>query len=245
MKAFVVALVLATLPAGLFAQSLGEAAKKEREKREKQGNQKPVAPSFTDEDLKKDDPKAPEKGKDGKQTGSKESTPPASAAGNPLLVPLPNEAEVGPGAAAAARGGPNSRVRHRAYESTGEETEEELRAAQARDHLPATEGDDDTAQARSELNDRAMAAQSALKEAQDGLTPLQQRIDQIRSELSPMNPNFNRDPNHLLQLQAELTEAQKQLDAAQKQMDAAQQGWQAVLDAARRAGVSASELTAH
>ena len=247
MKPLVVAAVLLALPAGLFAQSLGEAAQKEREKREKQGNQKPIAPSFTDEDLKKDDPKAQEKGKDGKAAASKEAPPPASATGSPLIVPLPNASEVDASAAAEARGRPTSRgARHRAYESTGEETEEEQRAAQARDHANVAEGEDaDTTVARSGLNEQASAAQSALRDAQGVLAPLQARVDEIRHDLSPMNPSFNQDPNHLLQLQAALNDAEKELAAAQKQMDAAQQGWQAVLDAARRAGVSPSELNPH
>src|SRR5262249_47728838 len=74
MKTAAAALVLACLPVGLFAQSLGAAAEREREKRAKQTGQKPPAPSFTDEDLKKDDPKAKDKdGKDAKE-GSKEAS---------------------------------------------------------------------------------------------------------------------------------------------------------------------------
>lgn len=248
MKPFLLALLFVTLPAGLFAQGLGQAAEREREKREKRSGQK-ATPSFTDEDLKKEDPNAKKKeakeGKEGKET--KEAQQPS----NPLIIPLPSAEEVAPGREAegiTGQGGPRRPAVRRAYEGTGNETDEELRAAQARANLPAGESgessanDDADTLARLALKDRASQAQTSLKEAQDILTPAQERIDQIRRELSPMSPSFNQDPNRQLQLQADLTEAQKQLDAARKQLDSAQQGWQDVLDAARRAGVSASEL---
>lgn len=252
MKPFLLALLFVTLPAGLFAQGLGQAAEREREKREKRSGQK-ATPSYTDEDLKKEDPNAKKKeGKEGKEGKETREAKEAQQPSNPLIIPLPSAEEVGPGREAeaiAARGGPRAPVVRRAYEETGNETPEELRAAKARANLPPSENgessanDDADALARAALKDRASQAQTSLKEAQDTLTPAQERIDQIRRELSPMSPGFNQDPNRQLQLQADLNEAERQLDAARKQLDAAQQGWQDVLEAARRAGVSANELT--
>jgi hypothetical protein len=54
MARFVIALMIAVLPGALAAQSLGKAAAREREKRQKADPKKPAVPSFSNNDLDSD-----------------------------------------------------------------------------------------------------------------------------------------------------------------------------------------------
>ncbi len=243
---YLAVLLVIALPAAALAQGLGDAATRERGKREKRAD-KPASRVYTDEDLLTEEEKNDEQRKRDARSASPAGTAKAGAGSSEAA----GSEEGSPGAPSGVIITPPQVVR-RAYEETGNETEEEVRDIQGRGGLAEEStnaagtipgGVDDSEARRAAVQGQAAQAQTALKDAQDTLRPLQEKITGIQQELSPFNPNFNQDPNRILQLQADMTAAQKQLEAAQKQLDAAQQGWEAVLEAARRAGVPASEIT--
>jgi hypothetical protein len=215
MRRFLVALALVLIPVATVAQSLGQAAAQERERREKKAREGKQAPArtFTDDDLKQREGTSPN-GTTSKE-GEKPSAPQAAA-------PSHNDTPDTP-AQGTREGGAIRR-----------EPEHPPAPGEAAPAAPQPEENSDAVAWR----ERARPARRALDAARAREVSLESRIAQLRQELNPMSANYQLDPNRFLRIQEEIRNAEGELAAARQETRTAQQAWEQMLEEARRAGVS-------
>lgn len=209
MRRILVALALVLFPVATWAQSLGQAAAQERERREKrarEGKQAPAPRTFTDDDLK-----APEeRASNGTESrgGKKAPAPPPSRQATPSYSDSPDT---------GTREGEPPRPPGEAVAPGAPRQEENPDAIAWRA--------------------RARSARAAIDAARAREASLESRIAQLRQVLNPMSANYRLDPNRFLQVQNEIRTAEGELAAARQQTRTAQEAWEQVLEEARRAGV--------
>ena len=216
MRRILVALVLVLFPVATLAQSLGQAAAQERERREKkarEGKQAPAPRTFTDEDLKPPEETA------SKRTASKDGEKAPSPQGTPARNDNPDTAPSG-----TREGGSIRYEPERPREAHGEA---------AAPVGPRLEENPDAIAWR----ERARPARAAVDAAKAREASIEGRIAQLRQELNPMSANYRLDPNRFLQVQDEIRTAEADLAAARQETRTAQEAWEQVLKEARRAGV--------
>ena len=221
MRRILVALALVLFPVATLAQSLGQAAAQERERREKQAREGKQAPArtFTDDDLKSPEEREKEREK-AKGTASKEAPQtPSPQVAAPVRSDIPDTAPRG-----SREGGSIRYEPERPRETTGEAA---ARAA------PQPEENPDAIAWR----ERARPARAAVDAARAREATIEGRIAQLRQELNPMSANYQLDPNRFLQIQDEIRTAEADLAAARQETRTAQEAWEQVLEEARRAGV--------
>jgi len=227
MRRILVALALVLFPVATSAQSLGQAAAQERERREKkarEGKEAPAPRTFTDDDLKSAEEREKEREK-AKGTASKQApqapTPEAAA---PPRSDIPDTTPRGTREGGAIRYEPE-----RPRETPGEPTP----AAAAAPAAPQLEENADAIAWR----ERARPARAAVDAARAREASIEGKIAQLRQELNPMSANYQLDPNRFLQIQDEIRIAEADLAAARQETRTAQEAWEQVLEEARRAGV--------
>ncbi len=222
MRRLLVALALMLVPGATTAQSLGQAAALERERREKQareGKQAPAPRTYTDDDLKTPEEREKEREK-AKAPASKQREPPPPAAETPRND-TPDTPPTG-----TREGGS---IRYEPERPRGASPE----AAPAAPTLqPPDENPDAIA-----WRERARPARAAVDAARGREAAIEGRIAQLRQELNPMSANYRLDPNRFLQIQDEIRIAEADLAAARQETRTAQEAWEQVLEEARRAGV--------
>ncbi len=223
MRRLLVALILALLPAATLAQSLGQAAAQERERRDKKAREGKAAPAprtYTDDDLKSPEEKEKEREKaKASKEGQKAPSPPPAQQEAPYRSDTPDTAPRGTREGGAIRYEPE-----RPREAPGEA------AAPVAPQLV------ENAEAIA-WRERARPARAAVDAARAREASLEGKIAHLRQELNPMSANYQLDPNRFLQIQDEIRIAEADLAAARQETRTAQEAWEQVLEEARRAGV--------
>ncbi len=227
MRRLLVALILALLPAATLAQSLGQAAAQERERRDKkarEGKEAPAPRTYTDDDLKSPEEKEKEREKaKASKEGQKAPSPPPAQQEAPYRSDTPDTAPRGTREGGAIRYEPE-----RPRETPGGST-----PAAAAPVAPQLEENAEAIAWR----ERARPARAAVDAARAREASIEGKIAQLRQELNPMSANYQLDPNRFLQVQDEIRIAEADLAAARQETRTAQEAWEQVLEEARRAGV--------
>jgi hypothetical protein len=206
--------------AGVWSQELGDAAARERAKREKRAAEgAPRAPVFTDADLKKE--AAPDE----------EEVRPGEAAGAPPSSRRSPSPEKGSGPVREKGSGPDSEPPTAVKASSAEEASSEE---------PGGVVD--------EWRRRAAEARGPLQEAKQRVKELEDRIAELREKLNPLSTKYvlggleGQDPNAVFAIQDELTSAETELAEARKALAEARESWERFVAGARAAGAPAAVL---
>jgi len=233
MRSAIVALLMLGVPALVSPQSLGDAAAKQRARREKEkreGAAKPVR-TYSNTDIE-----PPETG-DKKDGGSPSaSAPDETRTGGSGEKPSRTARRAGQGEQPEGDGGPSSAG---APEGGPSEPEKSSRKA-APAHQEQEEGDGGWGK-------RAAAARQQLQGVQEQVASAERRVNALRQKLNPMSATYYQDTDNgetgtLLRLRSELTDAEAALADAQKGLGPAKEAWEAFEREARAGGAPAEVL---
>lgn len=235
-----VALLSSVLAMPALTQDVGEAAKKEQQKREKQGTpSQPSAKAYTDEDLEKYRPAPPPEDKPA--PGSKAPGHPtgrASTASTRPVAPAPSGGTTGqPPAERPHRVGEEQRAEEGNEAATPVETGEPSATAglPAPTTEPAAEGGaEDGGGAEQQWRARAEELRSAVSLAESNVDGLQHRLDGLRNDTGLDRVS---DPLRLQNIQAEIEQVTGDLEGAKTQLEAARNALDDFEEGARRANV--------
>jgi len=231
MRRILVALAILLLPVATLAQSLGQAAAQERERREKKAREAKEAPrTYTDDDLKTPEQREKEREEREKARASGGKAAPQKAAPQEAAPSRNDNRSDNPDTA------PRGSREGGAIQYEPERPRGTTRDAPAEATSPAAPPPDDNADAAA-WRDRARPARGALDAARAREGAIESRIAQLRQELNPMSATYQLDPNHMLQVQADITAAEGDLASARQETRTAQEVWEQLLEEARRAGV--------
>jgi len=229
MRRILVALALVLLPVVTLAQSLGQAAAQERERREKKAREAKEAPAprtYTDDDLKTPEEREKER----------EEREKARANGSKAAPQKPAPQEAAPNRNDNPDTAPRGSREGGAIQYEPERPRGATREGSTEAASPAAPPPDDHPDAVA-WRDRARPARGALDAARAREGAIESRIAQLRQELNPMSAAYQLDPNHMLQVQADITAAEGELASARQETRTAQEAWEQLLEEARRVGV--------
>jgi hypothetical protein len=227
--------LLAGLPGLASAQTLGQAAAKERAKRAKSGDGKPAPTVFTNDDLASEKEKQKQKEKEEQETATEELS-------RPIVWGRPGEPP--PRSGEGPRGEDAPRPRRMDSDDPRAQPERSRRSpapSEAGDPAPAAPSPTgqtiEEQQREEQWRERVVALETRRSQASSTKAMAQSRADEIRGRLNPMSATYEQDPGRIMALQQQAEAAEAEAKNADLELDSVREAYEQLAREAALAGV--------